>query len=240
MSSPLIAFFSLLIALVSGTAQAETRCEWLEDLPKTPFDQEQVVACPNEVLEYVYWYTNGIRRKSRTYAQMGSGVWRSAKSPYATDDPCATGFVHHSDGQPMGGLPEDVRSRWTEPDPEVQEFNAFLTKVGTPECDIKDPKYGYWCHLLADAPPTVKPLEEEGESCLTADLEDLYQCFPKRRSVTAAYLAEQTNKMLLLEWLLIHRVGFDPARQYLISLPQVSTHRRELNLVAKYRICTRD
>jgi hypothetical protein len=229
----------LFAATAPVSANAGTTCEWLEDLPTTPFDQEQIVACPSVVEQNMYWYTNGTRRKSRTNAESGAPVWKSAQPAYATDDPCATTFVHHTDGTRVEGLPGDVTSRWSGPDPKVEAFNSFLAKASTGQCDIKHEKWGYWCHLLAEAPPTVKPLQDTGTECLSADLDDVIQCYPERQSVTAEYLAERVDKLLLLEWLLIYRVNYNPQRQYLVSLPKVEMNKREVNLKARYRICTR-
>ena len=235
-------FFSVLGFLISATAVADTTCKWLDPLPEIRFEANEIVACPSETEEHMYWFTNGTRRKTRTSAQSGPPIWKANKNAHATIDPCASSFVHHSDGERTDGIPKDVKSRWHEPNQNIQEFNDFLLNAGTAQCEKSHPIYGYWCHLLAEAEPITKPLEEENLSCLDAKVSDIGECYPARQSlgITDSSLMERKDKLSLLEWALINRTRIDPSRQFIIMVPEIVANKKEPQIIARYRICTKD
>lgn len=250
----------LCVVMLFGLSSAEAReaeCRWLGKLPDTDFSMSSLVACPAHSEVAVYWDSTRTRRIARLGAESGEARWVLRQSSTAVPYACATDFQHHMDMEPLptNTVPQVIieAARW-EVDVEVTEYNKVLADVGTPECDITDPEMGYWCYLLADITPEYQQVSGEDLPCLDSKLENLTRgmvrdnddsivtnCTPERpaRGEDSARLAERKQTLSLLEWAVLYREGFDPAREVLIQAPvQLSRKKQNVGVSSSYRICT--
>jgi len=218
---------------------------------------DALVACPDYSEVDVYWDSTRRRRITRLNSERGRVKWVYRKSSSPVPYACATDYRHHMDMQalPLNTVPQQIvdAGRW-EINKDTSQLNALLDTAGTAACDINDPQFGYWCHLLFDITPVFREVSGEELPCLGTKLETLTKglyhdendsivtnCLPERpaRADHRDRMDERKEVLSLLEWAVIYREKFDPAREVLLAIPaKLIRTRQGSSLSTRYRICT--